>query len=177
MRLAKEGEKCKTLDEKEYILSNDMVVIADDSKLHGIGGVMGGLDSGCSMDTTNAFLEVALFDPICVTKTGRKINLQSDARFRFERGIDSTSIDWGVDKATEIILDLCGGEVSKITTDQSIEHRKKIIKYDFNKTKNLGGIDIDLNRQIKILESLGFVIKSQKNTIFTIAVPYFRPRY
>ena len=106
MRLAADGEKCKTLDEKEYILSNDTVVIADDMKLHGIGGVMGGLDSGCTKDTTNVFLEVALFDPISITKTGRKINLQSDARFRFERGIDSTSIDWGVDKATEMILEL-----------------------------------------------------------------------
>ena len=175
MRLARDGEKCKTLDEKEYILSSDMVVIADDVKLHGIGGVMGGLDSSCTMDTTNVFLEVALFDPVCVTKTGRKINLQSDARFRFERGIDSTSIDWGVDKATEIILRLCGGEVSEKTTDQSIEHTKKIIKYDFNKTKTLGGIDIDLNRQIKILKNLGFVINSQKNEVATIEVPHFRP--
>ena len=175
MRLATDGEQCKTLAEKEYILSSDMVVIADDVKLHGIGGVMGGLGSSCTKDTTNVFLEVALFDPICVTKTGRKINLQSDARFRFERGIDSTSIGWGVDKATEIILSLCGGEVSEITTDQSIEHTKKIIEYDFNKTKTLGGIDIDLNRQIKILENLGFVINSQKNEIATIEVPHFRP--
>jgi len=175
MRLAVNGEKCKTLDEKEYVLTNDMVVIADDIKLHGIGGVMGGLDSSCTKDTTNVFLEVALFDPICITKTGRKINLQSDARFRFERGIDSTSIDWGVDKATEIILDLCGGEVSKITTDQSIKHTKKIIEYDFSKTKTLGGVDIELNHQIKILENLGFVIKSQKNEFIIIEAPHFRP--
>ena len=174
MRLATDGEKCKTLDEKEYILSSDMVVIADDVKLHGIGGVMGGSDSSCTMDTTNVFLEVALFDPICITKTGRKINLQSDARFRFERGVDSTSIDWGVDKATEIILGLCGGEVSEITTDQSIEHTKNIIEYDFNKTKTLGGIDIDLNCQTKILEKLGFVINSQRNEITIIEVPHFR---
>jgi phenylalanyl-tRNA synthetase beta chain len=151
-----------------------MVVIADDVKLHGIGGVMGGLDSSCTMATTNVFLEVALFDPICVTKTGRKINLQSDARFRFERGIDSTSIEWGVDKATEIILNLCGGEVSEITTDQSLEHTKKIIEYNLNKTKTLSGVDIDLNRQIKILKNLGFVIKSQKNEVITIEVPHFR---
>lgn len=135
MRLATDGEKCKTLDEKEYILSSDMVVIADDIKLHGIGGVMGGLDSGCNMDTTNVFLEVALFDPISITKTGRKINLQSDARFRFERGIDSTSIDLGVDKATDIILELCGGEVSEITTDQSIEHTKKLLNMILLKQK------------------------------------------
>ena len=145
------------------------------SKLHGIGGIMGGSASGCLMDTTNVFLEVALFDPISITKTGRKLNLQSDARFRFERGIDSTSIDWGVDKATEIILDLCGGEVSEITTDQSIVNSKRIIKFDFNKTKTLGGININSNSQIKILESLGFVIKSQSKTVITIEIPYFRP--
>ena len=102
-----------------------MVVIADDSTLHGIGGVMGGLDSGCSLDTKNVFLEVALFDPISVTKTGRKLNLQSDARFRFERGIDSTSIEWGVDRATKMILDLCGGEVSEVTSDKLVQLKEK----------------------------------------------------
>ena len=70
-----------------------MIVISDNKKLHGIGGVMGGLDSGCSLDTKNVFLEVALFDPISVTKTGRNLKLQSDARYRFERGIDATSIE------------------------------------------------------------------------------------
>ena len=183
MRLAKEGETCKTLDEKEYVLSSDMVVIADDIKLHGIGGVIGGLDSGCSSDTINVFLEVALFDPISVTKTGRKLNLQSDARFRFERGIDITSIDWGVDKATEMILELCGGEVSEITSDQSVQSKENIIIYDPDKTRTLGGVNIDLDHQIKILESLGFVVKSQYHVhirqlsklMIEILVPYFRP--
>ena len=89
MRKALQNEKCKTLDEKEYLLSNEMIVISDDKTLHGIGGVMGGAKSSCSMETKNVFLEVALFDPISITKTGRKLNLQSDARYRFERGIDS----------------------------------------------------------------------------------------
>jgi len=89
MRYAKENEKCLTLDEIEYKCSNDMVVISDDTKLHGIGGVMGGFDSGCNLDTKNVFLEVALFDPISITKTGRKLNLQSEARYRFERSVDS----------------------------------------------------------------------------------------
>ena len=175
MRLAEDGEKCITLDEEEYILSSDMVVIADEKKLHGIGGIMGGLESGCSLNTKNVFLEVALFDPISVTKTGRKLNIQSDARFRFERGIDSTSIDWGVDKATEMILNLCGGKVSKVTSDKSKEHRKKIIKYDLKKTKNLSGVEINSNNQIKILKNLGFEIKSQSKDFIIIAVPYFRP--
>jgi len=171
MRLAENNEKCKTLDEKEYSLSPDMIVISDNSKLHGIGGVMGGLESGCSMKTTNVFLEVALFDPVSVTKTGRKLNLQSDARYRFERGIDSTSIDWGVDKATEMILELCGGEVSEISKDQAFVENEKIIKFDFNKTKDLGGIDIDTNLQKNILTDLGFGIKGSNQ----ISIPFFRP--
>ena len=175
MRLAINGEKCKTLDEKEHTLSSDMVVIADDKKLHGIGGVMGGLDSGCSIDTTNVFLEVALFDPISVTKTGRKLNLESDARFRFERGIDSKSIIWGVDKATELILDLCGGDVSEITTDQSSKNIEKIIEYNYETTKKLSGVDINLNYQKTILESLGFSIKSKNEKKIMISVPSFRP--
>ncbi len=88
MRLANKNEECLALNEVNYKCDSDMIVISDDeNKLHGIGGVMGGLDSGCSMETKNVFLEVALFDPISVTKTGRKLNLQSDARYRFERGI------------------------------------------------------------------------------------------
>ena len=170
MRLAKKGEKCKTLDEKEYSLESDMVVIADEKKLHGIGGVMGGLDSGCSMETKNVFLEVALFDPISITKTGRKLNLQSDARYRFERGVDPTSIDWGVNKATQMILDLCGGEVSEITKDQIPTQPKKILAFDYQKTKNIGGIEIPIEKQKSILQKLGFETNSSK-----INIPYFRP--
>ena len=169
MRFAKNGEKCKTLDEKEYQLSDNMIVISDDKLLHGIGGVMGGFDSGCSMETKNVFLEVALFDPISVTKTGRKLNLQSDARYRFERGIDSTSIDWGVDKATQMILSLCGGEVSEITKDEIPLASKKIINYDYNQTSSLGGIEIPIDKQKSILNKLGFEVNNSK-----ITVPYFR---
>ncbi len=174
MRLAKENEKCKTLDEKEYTLSKKMIVIADNNQLHGIGGVMGGLMSGCSFDTTNVFLEVALFDPISVTKTGRKLNLQSDARYRFERGIDHTSINWGVDRATEMIINLCGGEVSYKTTDALATKEIKLIKFFYDKTKNLGGININLNEQIKILKNLGFEIKSKSNKYIILKVPPFR---
>ena len=125
MRKAQQNEKCKALDEKEYTLTNEMIVISDDKILHGIGGVMGGLESSCSLETKNVFLEVALFDPVSITKTGRKLNLQSDARYRFERGIDSNSIEWGVDIASQMIKDLCGGKVSEIVTDKN---KKKTIK-------------------------------------------------
>ena len=175
MRKAVAGEKCKTLDEKEYLLSEDMVVISDDKNLHGIGGVMGGLESGCSLETRSVFIEVALFDPISVTKTGRKLNLQSDARYRFERGVDPTSIEWGVDMATQMITQICGGEVSTIEADKSSIQKNKIINFDTNSTKTLGGISIDTKDQTTILNNLGFLVKSKKNTVIEITVPTFRP--
>ena len=175
MRKASKEEKCKTLDEKEYSLSNEMIVISDKVSLHGIGGVIGGLDSGCSLNTTNVFLEVALFDPVSVTKTGRKLNLQSDARYRFERGLDFTSIEWGVDVATQMILDLCGGDVSEIVDDKIESPKLKVINFDTSLIKTYGGIDIPLKQQIKILENLGFKIKSENNSNLEIEVPSFRP--
>ena len=131
MRYAKENEHCLTLDEENRECTKDMIVISDDKQLHGIGGVMGGLDSGCSLDTKNVFLEVALFDPVSVTKTGRHLKLQSDARYRFERGLDPYSIDFGLNLATKMILDFCGGEASKISMvgsyKQNLKKTKKVI--------------------------------------------------
>ncbi len=175
MRLAAKNEICKTLDEKEYNLSSEMVIIGDDKEVHGIGGVMGGFNSGCSLKTKNVFLEVALFDPVSVTKTGRKLNLQSDARYRFERGIDPQSIEWGVEQATKIILDLCGGEASDITSDLISFKKNKIIDFSVNKVLHLAGINILLDDQIEILKRLGFIIESKNNKIIRVEVPSFRP--
>ena len=175
IRRALNGEKCMTLDEKEYVLSNDAIVISDNDKIHSIGGVMGGLNSGCSLKTKNVFLEVALFDPINITKTGRKLNIQSEARYRFERGVDPTSIKWGVEVATQMIIDMCGGEVSEVTSDKSELSNPKIITYDSNTTKKRGGVDINIKEQINILESLGFKTKLQEKSLIEIVVPFFRP--
>ena len=174
MRFAKEKETCLTLDEVEHECKTDMIVIADNDKLHGIGGVMGGLNSGCSLDTKNVFLEVALFDPISVTKTGRHLKLQSDARYRFERGIDSASIDWGVKAATKMIIDLCGGEVSKIVQTNILDSNIKQINFNTAKVKSLGGVEISIIEQKTILESLGFIVQ-EKNNILIITPPSFRP--
>ena len=175
MRLAKKDEECLALNEVNYKCTEDMIVISDDdNKLHGMGGVMGGLNSGCSMETTNVFLEVALFNPISVTKAGRKLNLQSDARYRFERGIDSESIYWGVDAASQMILELCGGEASEFV---STEINKRIIKklsFDTDKINSFGGINISIKDQLKILNSLGFKVKQNKS-IFEIEIPSYRP--
>lgn len=175
MRKAEPNEICKTLDGKEYSLSREMVVISDDKNLHGIGGVMGGLNSSCSIETKNVFLEVALFDPIIVTKTGRKLNLQSDARYRFERGVDPLSIEWGVDIATKMIMELCGGEVSEIISDKIQNNSLKIINYNTLLTQKHGGININIKDQIKILEKLGFKCSNQNDLNIDIIVPTFRP--
>ncbi len=175
MRLANKNEQCLALNEVNYQCDSDMIVISDDeNKLHGIGGVMGGLDSGCSMETKNVFLEVALFDPVSVTKTGRKLNLQSDARYRFERGIDTDSIYWGVDAATEMILELCGGEVSEFVSSEINIEKSKPFMFDTNKVKTFGGIEINNEEQEKILVSLGFSVSKEKSK-FEIQSPTFRP--
>ena len=175
MRKALKNEKCKTLDEKEYLLSSEMIVISDDKNLHGIGGVMGGLRSGCSTETKNVFLEVALFNPIGITKTGRKLNLQSDARYRFERGVDPTSIEWGVDYATQMIINICGGEASEIVTDKIENNQLKIIHYNAHLTQKLGGINIDLGEQVDILKKLGFKSTHLNDLDIEIIIPPFRP--
>ncbi len=174
MRYAKENENCLTLDEESIECTPEMIVISDDKQLHGIGGIMGGLDSGCSLDTKNVFLETALFDPISVTKTGRHLKLQSDARYRFERGIDPNSIQWGVQAATKMIMDLCGGEVSKPVRTKVLETKETVIDFNTDKIKSLGGIEIPKEKQKSILVSLGFNV-SEKGNIFNITTPSFRP--
>tara|TARA_Y100001970_G_scaffold293993_1_gene445459 strand:+ start:12345 stop:14738 length:2394 start_codon:yes stop_codon:yes gene_type:complete len=174
MRFAKQGEKCLTLDEINYECTDEMIVIADNKELHGIGGVMGGLKSGCDLKTKNVFLEVALFDPISVTKTGRKLNLQTDARYRFERGIDSESIYWGVEAASRMITELCGGECSEIVSTKIINKPIKKIEFNSEKITTFGGINIPIKNQITILESLGFNTKAKEKKL-EITVPTHRP--
>jgi len=173
MRFAKKGEKCLALDEVSYDCTDQMVVIADDKQLHGIGGVMGGLNSGCNLKTKNVFLEVALFDQISVTKTGRKLNLQSDARFRFERGIDPESVYWGVDVASQMIKDLCGGDCSEIVNTEILSKPTKEILFNTEKISSFGGINIEIKDQINILQSLGFKAKEEGKKL-KITVPTYR---
>ena len=175
MRLAHNKEECMALNEVNYKCDDEMIIISDDDKkLHGIGGVMGGLNSGCSMDTKNVFLEVALFDPISVTKTGRKLNLQSDARYRFERGIDTESIYWGVEAASQMINDLCGGEASEYVSSETHIETREIISFNTNMVNTFGGIEIEIKDQVKILKSLGFDVKELKSKL-EIQIPTFRP--
>jgi phenylalanyl-tRNA synthetase beta chain len=166
-RAANSGEKVLALNEKEYSLEPFMTVIADDVQVHDIGGIMGGEDSGVTEATTDVMLEVAFFTPERIARTGQALGLTSDARTRFERGVDPAFLDEGLAILTGLILDLCGGEPSAEVRagKPPIEHRT--IRFDYARTKALGGIDVPEKRQREILVSLGFDVKGSDVTVPT----------
>src|SRR5690606_36542428 len=112
-RLARPGETMQALDGREYVLDGEMTVIADGAGPQALGGVMGAETTGCTEETVNVFLEVALFDPLRTAMTGRKLGIHSDARYRFERGVDPMAVLPSMEAATRLILELCGGEASE----------------------------------------------------------------
>ena len=134
-------------------------MIADSKAVHGIGGVMGGEETGVQNDTTEVFLEVAYFTPIKVAATGRKLGIQSDARYRFERGIDPQSVQWGVDIATRLILDLCGGEASEITESGVMPDWERTYTLRTDRVKTLTAIDVPAKDTVDILGKLGFTVE------------------
>lgn len=165
VRNAKDGEKIACLDEKEYTLSSDMMVVADDKNAQSIAGVMGGNDTGIDDNTTNVLLESAYFNPISVATTGRKLNCDSDSRVRFERGVDPQSTISGNDKATQMILDLCGGEASEIVIAGQEPQKNVVIDFDWNYPKQITGMDIQKEQSVQILESLGFKVSDNQVTV------------
>ncbi len=173
MRQARDGEKILALDGKTYTLDPSMSVIADSKAAHGIGGVMGGEETGVQADTTEVFLEVAYFTPIKVAATGRRLGVQSDARYRFERGIDPQSVHWGVDVATRLILELCGGEASEITASGVMPDWQRSYTLRADRVKKLTAIDVSASDTTDILTKLGFTVSG--NGPWTAAVPPWRP--
>ena len=174
MRFARAGETLGALDERDYTLDDGMIVIADDDGVQGIGGVMGGAGSGCSEDTTNVFLEIALFDPIRVAEAGRKLGITSDARYRFERGIDPTSANWGAEIASRMILDLCGGEASEIVSAGEMPSWQRDSFLRASRVLSLGGVDVPIAESDKILTTLGFETRIDGATLHC-AIPPWRP--
>ena len=170
-RLAKTGEKIKALDGKEYILDEETCVIADSEKVLGIAGIIGGEEFGSEIETKNIFLESAFFDPIHIARTGRKLNINSDARYRFERGTDPNFVLEGLDIATEMILDICGGKANKTSIALHENFKNNEINFDIKLIEKISGIKISSKDIKKILLSLGFEI--DKN--FKITVPSWRP--
>ncbi len=157
-RKAKAGEKLTALNDKEYTLDETMTVIADDNGAHDIGGIMGGADTGSEETTTEVLIECAYFDPASIAKTGQKLMLTSDARQRFERGVDPAFLDDGIDIATALVLDLCGGNASDITRAGTPPTDMPTISYDPKQCAALGGIDVAPEKQKETLEALGFQV-------------------
>ena len=169
-RPAREGERVLALNEKEYTLDPSMTVIADERQVHDIGGIMGGEDSGVSDNTTDVMLEIAYFTPERIAQTGQELGLTSDARSRFERGVDPAFLGDGLDILTGLILEICGGEASDAIHVGKPPIENRTVRFDPDRAFALGGVEVPKERQRKILESLGFEFENDTD----VRVPTWR---
>ena len=159
VRLSLPGEKLTALDGQDYDLGDGAVVIADRDGVLSLGGIMGGQSSGCTAATTNVFLEAAYFEPLAIAATGRRLGIDSDARHRFERGIDPASTLPGMEAATQLIIDLCGGEASEIISAGAAPACDTVIDFAPALVARRGGVNLSEKRIIEILTALGFEAK------------------
>ncbi|MFZ5784519.1 MAG: phenylalanine--tRNA ligase subunit beta [Pseudomonadota bacterium] len=173
MRQAREGEQILALDGKTYTLDPAVAVIADARSVHGIGGIMGGEETGVQDDTTEVFLEAAYFQPIGIAASGRKLGIFSDARYRNERGIDPESCWWGAEVATRLILELCGGEASELVSSGVMPEWQRRYTLRPDRVKTLTAIDVPAAETANILRKLGFAVEGEGP--WTAAVPSWRP--
>ena len=174
IRNSVKGEKINALDEKEYELSEGMTVIADDNQVHSIGGIMGGVVTAVSESTVNVFIESAIFDAINIAETGRKLGILSDSRYRFERTVNPLSNNIGIQSATKLITEICGGSACKTVFAGKDNYKDEKIKLSLDKLKKISGIDIDIKDVKKILSDLGFAPTVNKNDI-KCTIPSHRP--
>ncbi|MEM9032593.1 MAG: phenylalanine--tRNA ligase subunit beta, partial [Pseudomonadota bacterium] len=156
---AEGGEEIAALDERSYRFEPGQMVISDEQGPESIAGVMGGAHSGCTEETVNVFLESAWWDPITIAETGRRLKINSDARYRFERGVDPKHTLPGLEAATQMILDLCGGEASEIVQDGAPIDHTRAYRLDTDRVASLVGMDIPADTQRATLQSLGFTLE------------------
>ncbi len=164
---AKGGEKLDALNDKSYELVEGAVSINDDSGVIGLGGIVGGVSTGCEEDASHVFVEAAYFKPERIARAGRDHGVESDARYRFERGVDPEFTFAGMELATRLILEFCGTdqtEISHVVQAGAMPEWKRVIDFDPAYTKQLIGIDVEADKQVTILESLGFVVEGAKVT-------------
>jgi phenylalanyl-tRNA synthetase beta chain len=173
IRSARDGETIEALNGKTYTLSEGMTVIADAEGPESLGGIMGGMRTGVSADTHRIILECAWFDPKRTAETGRALQVGSDARYRFERGLDPDGLLDGIEAATRMILDLCGGEPAEIIVNGSAPEWRRTIKHRPTRVATLGGVGVTPERQQEILAALGFGIEVDGATL-TVAPPSWR---
>jgi len=174
VRNSKLGENFEALDNKNYKLQNDMCVISDKSGVLGLGGIIGGISTSTELDTKNILLESAYFLPASIRKTSRTLNINTDAKYRFERGIDPNSIQEGLEVAVALIIKICGGSASKFSIVGSAAQKNKIISLDVEKFKKVIGVTISNIEANKILTSLGCKIKNIKKKL-KVEIPTWRP--
>ena len=174
VRNSKKNESFKALDNKDYKLENDMCVISDNSGVLGLGGIIGGVRSGTELNTKNVLVEAAYFNPKSIRKTSKILNIDTDAKFRFERGIDPLSVEQGLKKASKLIKEICGGEVSKFDIQKTENIKNNLIKFDTSLFEKVTGFNIDQKEMIKILTDLGFKIKKNNKTLI-LNIPTWRP--
>ena len=174
VRNSVKGETFEALDNKEYKLDNDMCVISDKSGVLGLGGIIGGTRSGTELNTKNILLESAYFLPRSIRKTSKLLNIDTDAKFRFERGIDPQSIELGLKKASKLITEICGGKVSKFDVQKIKKDKKNKIKFKISLFERIAGFKVKDKEIIKILIDLGFEV-SKKKLELELKIPSWRP--
>jgi phenylalanyl-tRNA synthetase beta chain len=173
VRGARRGETLQALNGRTYELDPDMTVIADNRGALSLGGVIGGASTGCTEATTNVYIEAALFDPVRTAATGRKLNLQSDARYRFERGLDPAFVAPGLEAATRLITEICGGEPSAVAISGAAPEWQRQVRFRPERTRSLGGIDIAADAQRRILTALGATV-AEADGAWTVEPPPWR---
>ncbi|MGA9541866.1 MAG: phenylalanine--tRNA ligase subunit beta, partial [Methyloceanibacter sp.] len=173
-RLGKSGESFNALDGKTYMIDEEMCVIADDRAVLGLGGVMGGEETSCTEETVNVFIESAYFDPKRTARTGRTLNIISDARFRFERGIDPQSEQSGIDQATSMVLEMCGGEASTVTVAGRAPKANTPFRFDMRLIGRLSGLSLSDREIQRILKALGIALEGDGH-VRKAAPPSWRP--
>jgi phenylalanyl-tRNA synthetase beta chain len=174
VRRARDGEQLLALDGKTYTLDNTMCVITDDNGLESLSGIMGGEASGCDANTADVLIESALWEPLNIAQTGRKLGINSDARYRFERGVDPNFMLPGLELATQMVLDLCGGTPSEVTVAGKAEAPEKVIDFPVTELRRLAGLDLPLTEQRRVLNRLGFFVAGQDKRV-KVAAPSWRP--
>ncbi|MGG7518978.1 phenylalanine--tRNA ligase subunit beta [Allorhizobium undicola] len=174
VRRATQGEEILALDTRTYKLSPNTVVIADDNGVESIGGIMGGEHSGCDENTVNVLVESALWDPINIAKSGRSLGIITDARYRFERGVDPEYMIPGLDRTTQLIVEMCGGTATASRVVGYKGHEKKLVSFPFSEVKRLTGLTVSNAEARAILTGLGFEVEGDGEVV-TVAVPSWRP--
>ena len=173
VRRAKSGETLLALDGKTYTLDDSICVISDDKAVESLAGIMGGEASGCDEATTDVLIESALWNEINIAQTGRKLGINSDARYRFERGVDPAFMVPGLEMATKLVMDLCGGSPSEVVVAGKSHGEDRIIEFPVDEVKRLTGLEVPLPEIKRILAHLGFLLVGNAPVV-KVAIPSWR---